>query len=266
MPSHFHETAIVDAKAQLGERVQVGPYAIIEAGAVLGDDCALEAHSIVKGSARLGNGVVVGHFSVIGGNPQHLSFNPDTPSTIEIGSGVRFGEGVTAHRSMYENGKTIIRENSFLMGNAHVAHDCALGREVVLANGALLGGHVTLCNHVFIGGGAGVHQFVRVGEGVMVGGLGEISKDVAPQVLAMGRNRTCGLNMVGLKRRNVSEPEISELKNLYRAFLMKPGNLSKRADEFLGSDSAVQTPIGRAFVEFFINGDRGFARSERTKA
>ena len=113
---------------------------------------------------------VVGHFSVIGGNPQHLSFNPDTPSTIEVGSSHVFGEGVTAHRSMYENGKTIIRENSFLMGNAHIAHDCALGREVVLANGALLGGHVTLCDHVFIGG-AGVHQFVRVGEGVMVGGL-----------------------------------------------------------------------------------------------
>ena len=265
MSSHIHKTALVDAKAHLGERVRVGPFAIIEAGAVLGDDCVVEAHAIVKASARLGNEVSVGHFSVIGGNPQHLSFEPDTPSLIEVGSKVRFGEGVTVHRSMYEHSKTVIGESSFLMGSSHVAHDCSLGRSVVLANGALLGGHVTLSDHVFIGGGAGVHQFVRIGEGVMVGGLAEISADVAPQVMVAGRNRTRGLNLVGLRRRKVSKPEISELKKLYRSFLMKPGNLSERAKEFLKNDSLLPSQTAREFIEFFLDGDRGFARSEQVK-
>ena len=91
MSSHIHKTALVDAKAHLGERVRVGPFAVIEAGAVLGDDCVVESHAIVKASARLGNEVSIGHFSVIGGNPQHLSFEPDTPSLIEVGSKVRSG-------------------------------------------------------------------------------------------------------------------------------------------------------------------------------
>ena len=263
MSSHIHKTALVDAKAHLGERVRVGPFAIIEAGAVLGDDCVVEAHAIVKASARLGNEVSVGHFSVIGGNPQHLSFEPDTPSLIEVGSKVRIGEGVTVHRSMYEHSKTVIGESSFpyvVLTSLTIvpwAGQWFWPMELCWA--------VTLTLVItFIGGGAGVHQFVNR-EGVMVGGLAEISADVAPQVMVAGRNRTRGLNLVGLRRRKVSKPEISELKKLYRSFLMKPGNLSERAKEFLKNDSLLPSQTAREFVEFFLDGGRGFARSEQSK-
>ena len=89
-------------------------------------------------------------------------------------------------------------------------------------------------NYAFIGGGAAIHQFIRIGEGAMVGGLSEISRDVSPQITVSGRNLACGLNLIGLKRRNVSAEEISELKKLYRMFLAKPGNLKKEPKIYLG--------------------------------
>tara|TARA_E500000331_G_C16669330_1_gene460463 strand:- start:55 stop:510 length:456 start_codon:yes stop_codon:yes gene_type:complete len=148
------------------------------------------------------------------------------------------------------------------MGYSHAAHDCQLGDRTILANGALLGGHVSLGSDVFVGGGAGLHQFTRVGEGAMIGGLAEISADVPPQVTVSGRNRACGLNLVGLKRREATQEERNELKEYYREILMKPGNPTLRAKKIIDGASSPKTGLARAFVEFFLEGDRSFARSK----
>ena len=122
-----------------------------------------------------------------------------------------------------------------------------------------------VAENVFVGGGAGLHQFTRVGEGAMIGGLAEVSADVPPQITVSGRNTACGLNLIGLQRRQVSQEEIGELKDCYRAILMKKGNPALHAKEMLDHFDSPKTSLGLSFVKFFLEGDRGFVRSRSSR-
>ena len=255
-------TAILGPSVVLGEGTVIGPYAVIEDGAVLGSHCHIQSHAVIKKHSVLGNGVEVGHFSVIGGDPQQLSFDRSLASFAEVGSGTRIGEGVTIHRSIESNGRTVVGEDCFLMGYSHVAHDCILENKVVLANGTLLGGHVTIGSETFIGGGAAVHQFVRIGNGAMIGGLAEISLDIPPQILVSGRNEISGLNLIGLKRRKIPANEISELKKVYRS-VFEHTNVKKVAKQIMAGKDAPESSIGLDFLNFFEAGTRGFAKSAK---
>ena len=263
MINRIHKTAIIGDKSILGENIKVGPYAIIEDGSTIGNNCVIHSHSVIKKGVKLGCFSKVGHFSVLGGDPQHLDFDPRCQSYLEIGKNCRFGEGVTVHRSMFLEKSTVIHEGAFLMGNAHVAHDCILGQNSILANGVLLGGHVEVGSDVFVGGGAGIHQFVRLGNGCMIGGSAEISLDVGPQLLVMGRNQLFGLNRVGLKRRNCEDSELSKLKKLFRSLFKSPGNISNKAKNLLEDEEFNKTDITREFLQFFLVSKRGFARESR---
>ncbi len=260
MACHIHETAIVDSGAKLGSGVKVGPYSIVEEDSEVGDDCVLDAHAIVKRGSLLGNGCKIGHFAVVGGDPQYDAFDPSTPSGVRIGKGVRIGEGVTIHRSIKEGENTFVGESVFLMGYSHVGHDCVVGDHVTVANGALLAGHVELGEHSFVGGGAAFHQFVRVGEGAMVGGMAEVSADVPPFVTVARRNLACGLNLVGLRRRGFSDEMVSDLKACYRELYLNDRNLRQSAEKTLKEGELPKTASGRKFLEFFLEGERGFAR------
>lgn len=263
--SLIHSSAIVESGAKLGKNVSVGPYAIIESGAQIGDNCQIQSHAIVKKHAVLGDGVEVGHFSVIGGDPQHMSFDRTVSSQAVVEDGTRIGEGVTVHRSIEKNGQTRVGESCFLMGYSHVAHDCTVGKNVVLANGVLLGGHVHIGSDSFLGGGAAVHQFIRIGQGAMVGGLAEISLDVPPQVLVAGRNVLSGLNLIGLKRRKTSALEVSELKRCFGK-VFGSQNLKKAAKEMLEGCDGPASPIAQDFLAFFSSGTRGFAKYAKKKS
>ncbi|MBT7925165.1 MAG: acyl-ACP--UDP-N-acetylglucosamine O-acyltransferase [Opitutae bacterium] len=263
MTAAIHETAILGAGAKLGSNVRIGPYAIVEDEVELGSDCFVEAHAIVKNGTVLGDGCRVGHFAVLGGEPQYLAFDPATSSGVKVGKGTRIGEGVTIHRSIREKEVTCVGDNVFLMGYSHVAHDCLVGDQVVVANGALLGGHVELGKYCFVGGGAAFHQFVRVGDGAMVGGMAEVSADVPPFVTVARRNLACGLNLVGLRRREFSQEVIGDLKECYRAVYFHEGNPQGRAEETLASGELPSTSEGREFLEFFLSGERGFVRNRK---
>ena len=263
MDSLIHQTAIVEPETIMGRGISVGPYAFIEGGAVIGDGSVIESHAVVKKWARIGEKARIGHHSVLGGDPQHLDFDSSTESFLTIGDQVRIGEGVTIHRSLYKGQSTKVGNESFLMGNSHVAHDSILGDRVILANGALLGGHVHVGDDTFVGGGAAVHQFVRIGTGSMVGGLAEISKDVGPHLLVMGRNRACGLNRVGLKRRNVSKEDIQALKRFVRELLSRPVKVKSLAEKLIEDIDEESSETVREFLEFFASGRRGFARSQK---
>jgi UDP-N-acetylglucosamine acyltransferase len=262
MSLQLHSTCIVSSNSSIGDNSVVGPYAIIEDGVVIGKNCEIESHAIIKKGTIIGSRVRVGHFSVLGGDPQFLEFDRSTISKVEISDDVRIGESVTIHRSIYRDGITKIGHGCFLMGNSHVGHDGNLGNEIILANGALLGGHVTVGNFSFIGGGAGVHQFSRIGQGVMVGGLAEISKDVPPCIVVAGRNQACGLNLTGLKRRNISIEEIKALKKVYKSILMKSGNPLVLAKKCLEQEIVGDHKLAKEFSEFFLMGKRGFVRSK----
>jgi UDP-N-acetylglucosamine acyltransferase len=239
----------------------IHPTAIVEAGAELGEDCVVHAHAILTRHARVGAGVVVHPGVVIGGDPQDLKFDPATGSAARIGARTVLRENVTVNRSTAAGGETLVGADCFLMAGAHVAHDCAVGDKVVLANNVLLAGHVRIGAFTFVGGGAAFHQFTRVGESAMVGGLARITLDIPPYVMAAERDEVVGLNLVGLKRRGFSREVIAELKDCFREIYFEGGNVRHRAQQVLAR--GVGSPEVKAFLEFFAGGRRGIARARR---
>ena len=151
------------------------------------------------------------------------------------------------------------------MSTSHIAHDCAVGNQVVLANAALRAGHVEVGDHTFFGGGAAVHQNCRLGEGVMVAGHASITRDVAPFVMVAERDDVIGLNAIGLKRRGFSRAAIAELKAAYHAVFFTPGNIRDIAAKQL-SAQAWESAETRHFLGFFAAGQRSFARARRADA
>jgi UDP-N-acetylglucosamine acyltransferase len=244
---------------------RIHPTAIVEEGAMLGADCTLHAHAIVRRGTVLGDRVTVHPFAVLGGDPQDLRFDPATPSGVHIGSGTTVREHVTVNRSTKAGSATTIGSNCFLMAASHVAHDCVLGDNVVLANAVLLAGHVHVGNSCFLGGASVYHQFIRLGEGVMVSGGSQVGQDVPPFANAAQRNALFGLNLVGLRRRGVGRDAIRELKFAYRAVYSTPGNIREVAAALLaGGDYG--TAEARLFLGFFAGGRRGFVRPKKAGA
>ena len=252
----IHPTAHVHASARLAADVEVGPFAIVEAGATLGAGCRIAAHAIVKARTELGDGVRIDHFAVVGGDPQDLSFETSTDSGTRIGDRTVIREHVTIHRATQAGERTVIGADCLLMAGSHVAHDCVLGAHVILANGCMLGGHVHVGEKAFISGGVAVHQFCRIGGGSLVSGNAVVTEDVPPNALAHGRNLISGLNLVGLRRRAVPTPVITEIKKAYHAVYATRGACATLASNALDSGE-YQTPEARDFLNFFLGGKRG---------
>lgn len=244
------------------DRMSIHPTAIVEPGAVVGPDCVIHAQAIITRHAVLGAGVVVHPYAVVGGDPQYLRFDPGCASGVEIGAGTIVREHCTINRSIYPGRSTTLGARCFLMANAHVGHDCVVADDVVLANNVMLAGHVQIGSHTFVGGGAGLHQFCRVGESVMIGGLMRLSQDVPPFVMAAERNEIVGLNLIGLKRRELPRATLAELKAAFRAVYLQGGNLRDAAREALAA-GRFESAEARRFLEFFCAGRRGFARPRR---
>ncbi len=243
----------------------IHPTAIIEPGAQLGADCEIMAHAVIGRHAVLGDRVVVHPGAVVGGDPQFLKFDRRTPSFVKVGEGAVIRENATVNRSIYEGQTTEIGARAFLMSNAHVGHDCVVQADAVLANNVMLAGHVSVGAGCFVGGGAGVHQFVRIGEGVMVGGLARITRDLAPFTIVAERDEVSGLNLVGLKRRGLPRETIRELKEAYRAVYFRAGDIRRLAAEALAAGLGASAEA-RRFLEFFAEGKRGFARPVQPRA
>ena len=257
----IHPTALVSETAVIGAGSVVGPYAVIEAGAVLGENCSIAAHAILRGSSVLGDAVTVDSFAVIGGDPQSLNFDPLTKSGVKIGNNVVIREGCTVNRGSIDGSDTVVGDGCFFMAQAHIAHDCKVGKDVVIANNVMLAGHVTIGANVFIGGGVGIHQFCRIGTYAMIGGNASIAADVPPYVMAAERNTAHGLNMVGLRRGGFERLDIADLKKCYRAVYFGGGNLKKKAAEAVAEHEFGITATGARFLAFFEHGKRGFVQS-----
>lgn len=249
----IHPTALVSDKAQLGAGVSVGPFAVVEEGAVVGDGCVLAAHSIVRAGSVLGDEVRVDSFAVVGGLPQDFKFDASLPSGVKIGSRSQLREHVTVHRSTRAGGFTEVGESVFLMAGAHIAHDCKVGDNAVIANNVLLAGEVEIGTRAFLGGGAVIHQFVRVGDYVMMSGNAAMSREVPPFVTVANRNTVYGLNLVGLKRAGFSREVIADIKRCYKAVFLQTGIPARLAEQARAEGVAV-TDHGRAFLNFFMGG------------
>lgn len=256
----IHPTAIVHPQAKLDATVRVGPCAVIDAGVELGAGCVVGPHVYLTGVAQIGAGNRFHAGCVIGDAPQDLKYRGE-PTRVRIGDHNVFREHVTVNRATTTDGATVVGSHNFIMAGAHIAHNCAVGSHVIMANGALLGGHVTVQDRAFISGNCLVHQFCRVGTLAIMQGGAAISKDVPPFAVARGINGVCGLNVVGLRRAGFSSAERLELKKLYHA-------LFRGGKNFAGAVAAARkdfsSPGAKIMLEFITTAKRGVCMDSGT--
>ena len=246
---------MVDPAAELDEGVVVWPYCRVGPGVRLGADTRLESYVILEEHTTLGKSCHLFSFVVIGTQPQDVKFEGGR-SYVVIGDGNVFREFVTVNRASNEEGVTVLGNNNFLMAYTHVAHNCVLGNNVVMANAANLAGYVILEDYAFVGGVTPVHQFVRIGRHSIIGGGCRVPQDVPPFINAAGNPlRAYGLNSVGLRRSGFSAETELILKRAYR-ILYRSGFNTKRALAKIESDLE-QTVEIRQLVEFVRGSTRG---------
>lgn len=216
MSVQIHPTAIVAKEAQLGANVKIGPYCVVDAKVEIGDGTELRPFARVCDYAKVGANCVLYEHSVIGGQPQDLSYRGEVTWAI-LGNGVVCREYVTVNRSVGEGSATKVGDGCFIMESVHLAHNVCVGRECTIANKSGLSGHVVVGDYVVIGGIAGFHQFTHIGSYCMIGGLSRISQDVPPYCLASGIPlRVFDINKVGLRRRGFDSDTRRKIRDMYK--------------------------------------------------
>jgi UDP-N-acetylglucosamine acyltransferase len=263
--AQIHPTAIISGDARLGENVQVGPFAVLEGPVVIGERTIVRAHAHLIGPLTTGVGNDIGTGAVLGGAPQHLNYKGE-PTNLEIGDGNSFREYVTVHRGMPlgtgpGTGVTRVGHRNLFMAGSHVAHDCRVGNDCILANSALLGGHVEVGDRALISGNSAVHQFCRVGRLSLLSGASASSKDIPPFWIMQDINTVCGVNTIGMRRAGIPTLEIQAVRRafsiIYRERLTISAALMRMEAE-LG-----QFPCVRELVEFIRASKRGICGAHR---
>jgi UDP-N-acetylglucosamine acyltransferase len=232
MSALIHPSAIIDPAATLGADVSIGPFCTVGPHVTLGDRVKLISHVVVGGRTSIGADTTIYPFATLGLQPQDLKFGGEA-SRLEIGEGNQIREYVTMHPGTEGGGMvTRVGNKGLYMVGAHVAHDCHVGDNVVLANNATLAGHVSVGDYVIVGGLSAVHQFVRIGSFAIIGGMSGVEKDVIPFGLVKGeRANLAGLNMVGLERRGFGKEDVRALRSAYRMLFANEGTLQERVTE-----------------------------------
>lgn len=213
----IHPTAIVDKNAEIDASVDIGPYCIIQGNVIIKKGAKLISHVVIQGRTEVGEGCTISPFASLGGPPQDISYKEEDTSLV-IGSKNIIKEYVTMNRgTTHGGGITKVGNNNFIMAYTHVAHDCMVGNNIIMANCATLAGHVEVSDSVIFAGLCAVHQFCRIGKHAFISGLTGVPKDVPPFMIAAGsRAKLYGLNVVGLERHGFQKEEISKLKKAYR--------------------------------------------------
>ena len=212
----IHSTAIVNKKAKISENVTVGPYCIVGPDVEIDKNTKLHSHVNIVGNTKVGKNNEIFPFASIGTSPQDLKYKGEKNSII-IGDNNKLREYVNINPGTSQGGTvTKIGNNNLLMVYTHVAHDCNLGNNIVLANNVQVGGHVTIEDNAIVGGSCAIHQFSRIGYLSMVGGMTGVLSDVIPFGLSLGnRNNLFGLNLIGLRRAKISNGDIKILQEFY---------------------------------------------------
>jgi len=236
----IHNSSVIDNKAKIGKNVKIGPFCSIGPKVQINDDVELVSTVHVEGNTIIGKGTKIFPFSSIGTQPQDLKYKGENNS-LEIGDGNIIREYVTINPGTEGGGgKTVVGNNCLFMISSHVAHDCRVGNDVVIANNVPLGGHVTIEDSVVIGGNSAVQQYTRIGRLAMIGGMTGVLKDVIPFGLSFGnRNYLRGINLIGLKRKKYDNKKIMELDKAFKKIFSSKNlheNLSEINGEYKGND------------------------------
>jgi UDP-N-acetylglucosamine acyltransferase len=222
----IHKTALVDSNAKISKDVSIGPYSIIGPNVEIGEGTVIQSHVNITGNTVIGAFNEIYPFASIGNDPQDLKFKGEI-TQLEIGNNNKIREYVTINRGTKGGGgKTKVGDNCLFMVSSHVAHDCEVGNNVILANNVPLGGHAYIEEHVIIGGNSAVQQFTRIGKFAMIGGMCGVTRDVIPYGIVHGnRSILQGLNLIGLRRQNIPNKDILILSKAYKQ-IFKNENLT----------------------------------------
>ena len=256
--------AIVDPSARLADDVVVGPFSIIEAGVTVGAGTVIGAHVVMESGTSVGARCRIGHGAKLGGAAQDVSYEGGA-SYVTIGDDCDIRELAVIHRSAKADGSTKIGSQNFIMSQAHIAHDCVVGNNVVVASLTALAGHVEVDDWAVVGGVTGVHQFVRIGTHSIVGGASRLIQDAPPYMRTAGNPAMVrGVNTIGLRRSGFSPKERKELKEVYRLLYRSELNISQVLD-MLRHQPHSSTQVEH-LVRFIEGSKRGLCSSPRTSS
>ncbi len=262
MTSLIHSTAIIDPSAELDSTVKVGAYSRIGPDVQIGAQTEIASHCVIDKHTRMGRGNKIYQFASIGADPQDKKYAGE-PTRLEIGDDNTIREFVTLNRgTVQDKGVTRIGSRNWVMAYVHVAHDCVLGDEIVLANTVNLAGHVEIGDWAILGGYTGVHQFCKVGAHAMTGVSTVILHDLPPFVMAMGNTAEAhGINSEGLKRRGFDSERINRIRRAYKT-LYKSGLTFEQAKQSLAEEAKAEgDPQDMRFLlDFLSRVSRGIVR------
>lgn len=255
----IHSTAIVDSSAHIAQDCEIGAYSIIGADVSIGPGTTVGPHVVIRGPTTIGKSNRIFQFASVGDDPQDLKYAGEI-TRLEIGDGNTIREFTTINRGTEGGGGvTRIGNDNLFMAYIHVAHDCQLGNNIVMANGASLAGHVGIGDYAILAGFACVHQFCEVGEHAFVGLNSVANRDVAPFTMAVGNYAEAkGINKNGLRRRDFSEDAIKALHHAYKVLIRAHGE-REIAIAALSDDTKTFPEVAR-LVEFVRNSERGVVR------
>jgi UDP-N-acetylglucosamine acyltransferase len=256
-----HTTSLIHPGAHLDVGVTVGPFCVVGENVVVGKGTILHSHVVLSGHTTLGTENEIFPFASVGHAPQDLKYKGE-PTTLVIGNQNKIRESVTLQPgTVQDRGTTSIGNGNLFMAYTHVAHDCVVGNDNILANGAQLSGHVTLGNGTVIGGLSGIHQFCRMGDFAMAAGGAKIVEDVPPYCLAQGDRAVLrGLNSIGLRRKGFNATQLKSIKDCYRILFLSQHATLESALERCYAETWSQDPAIAFFLEFFKNSKRGIMR------
>jgi len=253
-----HPTALISKKAEIAENVEIGPYSIVNEDVIIESGTKIHSHVLVEPGTQIGRNCQIYQGAVLGGEPQDLKFEGEK-TNLKIGDNTIIREYVTISRGTKHRGETTLGKNCLLMAYAHVAHDCIIGDNVILANAVNLAGHVEIQDFAIIGGVVPVHQFVRIGAHSIIGGGFRVPMDVCPYMLAAGYPlKIYGINKIGLQRRGFSALTLEILEKVYRILFRSKWN-TKQAVEKIKTEIEM-IPEVQNIMDFIEKSERGIVK------
>ena len=257
----IHPTAVIDKSCEISSEAHIGPYCVIGPQTRIGAGCVLDSHINIYGWTTIGERCRFYSHGSIGTDPQDLKYEGET-TYLKIGSENVFREFVSLNRgTVGGHGITVIGNNNFFMAYSHIAHDCQVGNNIIMANAATLAGHVTVRDHATVGAFSAVHQFCRVGSYAFIGGFSVVTRDALPFIRTVGERNQAkiyGINTIGLQRKGFSEECIEELKQVYRICFRSKMNTGEALAKV--KETSWISPEVSTLVEFMESSERGFIR------
>jgi UDP-N-acetylglucosamine acyltransferase len=256
--TEIHPTAVIHSWARIGEGVKIGPYTVIGENVEIGDECEIGSHVLIEGATKVGRRNRFFHGASIGTAPQDLKYNGEQ-TFLTIGDDNVFREFVTVNLATGDGETTSVGSRCLLMAYVHVAHNCSVGNEVILANAVNLAGHVFIDDFATVGGLTPVHQFVRIGKYAFIGGGSRIERDIPPYIKVAGNPpQIYGINSIGLERRGFSAESRALIKRIYKLLYRGDMNVSQVLETLDGDDW--DSAEAAEMAEFLRHCERGITK------